>query len=290
MTGAVEAVADLIHQPRVHPGRPELAHLVDERTVDEVFGGVEPDAPEIVAERVRDLDRGADRVVLEVHEHRDVHLFRELPCKGLCGGDGAARVRRDQPVRHCPDASPTPPRRLGVGGHADGARDVRGPAVTGLDEPVIVPGGEEEDLLVAGGLLHLGHVAHHERAARQTAEVGGLEVREQRVVALDLQHGLPRRDLVALVERPHLELVPAGLPAAVRAAPGALLEDRDRLIDPAEDRAALLEDLHQDARVAALALEQLLREVEVSVAVVALAEALDGETEHIRVQPLAHRR
>ena len=71
------------------------------------------------------------------------------------------------------------------------------------------------------------------------AEVDGLEVGEERVVALDRQHGLPRLDPVAVVERVHGERVPV-----VRAE----LQDRDRLVDAAEHRVVALEDLHHDAR------------------------------------------
>ena len=82
-------------------------------------------------------------------------------------------------------------------------------------------------------------------------------MREQRVVALDRQHRLVRRDLVALVQRVHDEPVPAGLPVAARQrAPGAELEHRERLVDPAEHRVVLLEHLHEHVRMAVLGLEQ----------------------------------
>ena len=68
-------------------------------------------------------------------------------------------------------------------------------------------------------------------------------MREERVVALDRHHGLPRLDPVAVVERVDGQRVPV-----VRAE----LEDRDRLVHPAEHRVVLLEDLHDDARVAAV--------------------------------------
>ena len=70
----------------------------------------------------------------------------------------------------------------------------------------------------------------------------------------------------------------------------ALPEHRDRLVDAAEHRALLLEHLHGHARVPALALEQLLREVEVGVRVVARADPLHGEPEHLRVEPRARAR
>ena len=76
----------------------------------------------------------------------------------------------------------------------------------------------------------------HERPAREHAEVDGLEMREERVVALDREHRLPGVDPVAVVQRAHLERVPDV---------GPELEDRDRLVHPAEERALLLEDLHE---------------------------------------------
>ena len=240
------------------------------------------------AERLGDLERGAHAVVVEVDEHGHVHLVAEAADERARRRHGVAAVGRDQPVRHRADAAAAPPRRLRVGGDADRAGDVRRPAVAGLHEPVVVAGGEEDDRLAAGGVDDLAHVAHDQRAAGHAAEVDRLEVGEQRVVALDRHHRLPRLDLVALVQRVDLELVPAVLPRAVGAPPpGALPEHRERLVDPAEDRVLALEDLHQHARVAIVELERRLRVVEVDVGVVALADLLDGQAEHVRCEPLA---
>ena len=147
--------------------------------------------------------------------------------------DRVAAVGRDQPVRHGPDAAAAPPRRLRVGRDADRPGDVRRPAVAGLHQPVVVAGGEVQDRLAPRGLDDLADVAHDQRAPRQAAEVDRLEVGEERVVALDRHHRLPRRDLVALVERADLERRPSRLtqrPSAAAAA-RALLEHRDRLVD-----------------------------------------------------------
>ena len=157
-----------------------------------------------------------------------------------------------------------------------------GVAVAGLYAVVIVPGREVEDRLAARGADDLADVARDQRAARERAEVDGLEVAEERVVALDRHYRLPRLDLVAVVEGVHDELVPAGLPAAVGArAPTALTEDGDRLVHPAQHRLMPLEDLHQHARVILVELEHLLREHEVRVRVVALAHLLDREVEDL---------
>ena len=104
-----------------------------------------------------------------------------------------------------------------------------------------------------------------------------LEVGEQRVVALDRHHRLPRLDAVAVVERVHRELVPV-----VRAE----LEDRDRLVHAAEMRIPLLEHLHHDARMATVLQQRRARMVEVRIGVVALAHLLDGQIEHFGREPL----
>ena len=125
-------------------------------------------------------ERGADGVVGEVDQHGDVHVVRVAPRERRRGGDRVAAVGRDQPVRDGADAAAAPPRGLRVGRDADRAGHVRRPAVAGLHEPVVVARREEQDRLAAGGLDHLGDVAHDQRAAREAAEVDGLEVREQR--------------------------------------------------------------------------------------------------------------
>src|SRR4051794_591954 len=194
----------------------------------------------------------------------------------------------ETPAAPAPGA-PAPPRRLRIGRDADRAGHVRRPAVPGLHEPVVVTGGKEEDGLAGRGLDDRGDVAHDQRSARQASEVDRLQMREQRVVALDREDRLPRLDAVALVERMDDEVAPAVLPAAVSRPPArALPEHRDRLVDAAEDRLLLLEHLHQDARVTPLLDEELLREVEVLIRVIAVADALHRQAEDGRLQALLH--
>ena len=147
----------------------------------------------------------------------DVHLGAERLDEAPRRQHRVAAVGRDQPVRHRAHPAPAPPRGLRVGRDADRARDVRGVAVAGLHAVVVVARREVEDRLAARRAHDLAHVARDQRAARERAEVDGLEVAEERVVALDRHHGLPRLDLVAVVERVHDELVPARLPGAVGA-------------------------------------------------------------------------
>ena len=186
-------------------------------------------------------------------------------------------------MRDGADAAAAPPGGLRVGGDADlgaadRAGDVRRVAVAGLHAMVVVPGGHEDDRLAVRGAEHALGVGRDQRAAREDAEVDGLEMAEQGVVALDRHHRLPRLDRVAVVEREDLERVPVV---------GAELEDRDRLVHAAEHRRVALEDLHHDARVAAVGEQRRAGVVEVRVGVVALPHLLDGEVEHVRVEPLA---
>ena len=96
---------------------------------------------------------------------------------------------------------------------------------------------------------------------------------EERVVALDRHHRLPRARLVAVVERVDGQLVPVV---------GAELEDRDRLVHAAQHGVLLLEDLHDHARVAPVPEQRLAGVVEVDVGVVALPHLLDREVEDLR--------
>ena len=193
-----------------------------------------------------------------------------------------ATVGRDQRVRHRADPAAAPPGGLRLRGDADlGADDlaghVGGVAVAGLDAVVVVAGRHEDDRLAVRGLQHAHDVAGDQRPPREHAEVDGLEMGEARVVALDPQHGLVRVDRVAVVERVHGQVVPVV---------GAELQHRDRLVDPAEVRVPLLEDLHHHARAAVVADQDLARVVEVRVGVVALPHLLDRELEDLGRKPL----
>ena len=233
-------------------------------------------------ERARDLERRPHGVVLEVDEHDDVEVVRRPLGELRRREHGVAAVGGDQRVRDGADAAAAPPRRLRVGGDADlGADerpgDVRGVPVAGLDAVVVVAGRHEDDRLAGGRLEHTGDVGRDQRPPREHAEVDGLEVREQGVVALDRHHRLPRLDPVAVVERVDGQRVPVV---------GAELEDRDRLVHPAEHRVVLLEDLHDDPRVASVGEQRRARVVEVRVRVVALPHLLDGEVEDLGREPL----
>ena len=132
--------------------------------------------------------------------------------------------------------------------------------------------------LAVRGAEHALGIGRDQGAPREDAEVDGLEMAEQGVVALDRHHRLPGLDRVAVVEREDLEPVPVV---------GAELEHRDRLVHAAEHGGVALEDLHHDARVAAVGEQRRAGVVEVRVGVVALPHLLDGKVEHVRVEPLA---
>ena len=196
---------------------------------------------------------------------------------------GVAVVGGDQRMRDGADATAAPPGGLRVGGDADlaaadRAGDVRGVAVAGLHAMVVVTGGHEDDRLAVRGAEHPLGVGRDQCAPREDAEIDGLEMGEEGVVALDRHHRLPRLDRVAVVERVDLERVPVV---------GAELEHRDRLVHPAEHGGVALEDLHHDARVATVGEQRRAGVVEVRVGVVALPHLLDGKIEHIGVEPLA---
>src|SRR3989449_9426976 len=104
----------------------------------------------------------------------------------------------------------------------------------------------------------------------------GLEVGERVVRALDEEHRLPRRDLVTVVQRVHFELLPFH---------AAELEDRDRLVDAAEERVGLAEHLHRHAWAVVVLEQQFAGADEVFVGVVTLPHLLDGEGEDLGVEP-----
>ena len=108
---------------------------------------------------------------------------------------------------------------------ADGTGDVRGVAVAGLHEPVIVPRREEHHFLRFRRLHDLAGIRAHARAPRQDAQVQRFQHRERVVRSLDEEHGLPGLNLLTVIQRVHDQLVPAL---------GAELQDRDRLVDAAE--------------------------------------------------------
>ena len=147
-------------------------------------------------------------------------------------------------------------------------------AVACLNAVVVVARREEEDRLAARGVDDdPADVRRDERPAGEHAQVDRLQVREERVVALDRQHRLPRRDLVPVVERVNGQLVPVV---------GAELEDGDRLVHPAEDRLLLLEHLHDDPWVPSVLEQRLAGVIEVDVRVVAPPHLLDREVEDLR--------
>ncbi len=177
------------------------------------------------------------------------------------------------------DAAAAPPARLSVGRDADRARDVGRPAVAGLDQPVVVAGGEEDHRLAGRRVDHLADVGHHPRASRKRSQVDRLQVGEEGVVAADQHHRLVGLDLVALVQRLHLQLRPAVLPGAPLAPPRAFAQDRDRLVDPAEQPMVLGEALHRHLRSPPFGFQQLLGEDEIGVRVVAGADFLQRQAE-----------
>ena len=181
------------------------------------------------------------------------------------------------------DAAPAPPGGLRVGGDADlGARlrpgDVGGVAVARLHTVMVVARRHEDDRLSVRGAQHPLGVGRDQGAPGEHAEIHGLEVGEQGVVALDRHHRLPRLDRCRRRGAPRRRAQSQSCEQS--------FEDRDRLVHAAEHRAAALEHLHQDARVTAVGEQRGARVVEVGIRVVALPHLLDRQVEHARVEPL----
>ena len=193
----------------------------------------------------------------------------------LRGQDGVPAIGRDEGVWHGADPLRAPPRRLGVGGDPDGTGDMGGPAVAGLDQPMVVPRGEEHHLLGRGGLDHAPRIGADAGAAREDAEVEGLEVGESVVRPLDQHHRFPRLDLVAIMERVHGEVLPLHR---------AELEDRDRLVHAPQEGVRLAEDLHRDAGSVSVGEEDLAGTDEILIRVVPRPHLVDGEVEDRGVQ------
>src|SRR5262245_22299427 len=103
-------------------------------------------------------------------------------------------------------------------------------------------------------------------------------MRKQRVVPLDRHDGLPRVDVIAVVQGVHRQRVPV---------PGAELQNRDRLVHPAEVCVLLLEYLHDDPGTPVVVQQRRARMVEISVGVVAVAHLLDRQIEDVGREALA---
>jgi hypothetical protein len=215
VTCCVERLAHHEDQLGRHATRRVGAVALHQGAVGQRVGGVESHAPQAGTERLRDGQRGSNRVVLEVDEDGDAHLAGELARKGAGRRHRVAPVGGDEGMRDGADAPAAPPRGLGVGRDADRSRDMGRPAVAGLHVPVVVARGEVQDRLAACRLDDLADVAHDPRSSRQRPEVDRLEMGEEAVVAGDRHHRLPWGDLVALVQGVDLELVPSRLPGAL---------------------------------------------------------------------------
>src|SRR5258706_63338 len=103
-------------------------------------------------------------------------------------------------IRTCSNPSPSSARRT--------FQTSCGLTPPGLNQAVVGPGREEHHLLWPRRFHDAAGVGPDLGAAGENTQVEGLEVGERIVRALDEEHGLPRRDLVAVVQRIHLELRP----------------------------------------------------------------------------------
>src|SRR5262245_12561248 len=126
---AVERPAHVPDELRVDAGGLEETHLRHDGAVDQRLRGVEPHAVEALPQSPRHGERRFHAVVFEIDERDEtdlrIHELRELERRL----DGVAVVGGDQGMRHRADPLRAPPRRLGVGRHADRPGDVGGVAV-----------------------------------------------------------------------------------------------------------------------------------------------------------------
>src|SRR6185503_17824951 len=151
-------------------------------------------------------------------------------------------------------------------------------SVAGLRAPVILPRPEEQHGLRSSRFDELPRVRADARATREHTQVQRLEMREHLVGPFDREHGLPRLELVTLVERLNIESAPIV---------GAELENRDRLVDTAQKARVLTGHLHQHAWRVLIGAQHLAGALEVLVGVEALANLLDRQAKQRGVETLA---
>ncbi len=152
---------------------------------------------------------------------------------------------------------------------------------------VIEASGKEQHVFAVGGCDDVARVRCNARATREYSEVGRFEMCEQRVIAFDRQDRFERVDLVAVVQRAHVELVPGFLPGLAVLPAAAQPQDRERFIDAAQHRAVTLEHLHPHALTAAVAFQNFARTIKVRVGIIAGAHLFDGKIEDARIQALS---
>ena len=201
----------------------------------------------------------------------------------LRGRDRVAAVGRDQRVRHGADAAAAPPRRLRVGRHADRARHVRGPAVARLHEPVVVARREEQDLLAARRPRPpRGRCASRASGAPCSP---GRRSRGGRTAG-----SRPRSSSRSRTARSRRPRSSACTSSASQSSAHSFRTAIASSIPPSTECFFWKTCITTRACLSSR-LEQLLREVEVGVRVVARPDAVDGQAEDVRREALArHRR
>ena len=180
-------------------------------------------------------------------------------------------------MRHGSDALAPPPRRLSIGGDTNGAGNVRGIAIAGLHQPVIVSRGKEHDFLGTCCFHDESRVGTHASTPRQHADIQRFEMCERIVRPFDRQHSFPGRGLVSIEQRVHHEIVP-GMRAE--------LENRDRFVDPPQERVRLGEDLHEHLGSMTIGEQDFAGPDEVFVRVVARLHLVHRQVKNRRIEPL----
>src|SRR5579885_1341824 len=288
VSGGVKCAADVEDQFGDDARRFERAHHLPQGAIDERSGRIQPNAPQTFAQRVRDGKARAHAVVVEIdqRDHVDlrVGILREL----LRRQYRVAAVSGDERMRNGAHAARTPPLRVCIRRNAQRTGDVCGVAVPGLHQMMIEACGKEEHLLARGSVDDGARIGGDSRAPAEHAQVTGFQMREQRVVAFNRHYSLVGRSAVAVAQRAYGQGVPSVFPRSPVPPARTEPQNRDRLVDTADDRVAALKDLHAHDRPPSVAFQNVPRAVEIRIRVVAVAHLLDGQIEDSGRQSRLH--
>ena len=219
----VERLAKKLDQSRRHPAKLPvggaflLLELAQDGAVDERLTRVDTHAPQTRAERVGDAERSVHDVVVEVDEARHVDvafrraLRRQVPNRVRRAVDvlvelesrhsGVAAVDRDERVGHGSQSGRAPPFTLLVGGDSRRAPNVCRISRSGLRFVDLVARAEHDHGLSVRSRHDLASIRRHAGPISERAKVESLEMRELRVLALDVHDRLVRLCGLTVVER-----------------------------------------------------------------------------------------
>ena len=220
----VESLANVVDKLWIDAPWVELAHLGDHAPVDQGSRGVQADAVKAGPQRTGNLQRGLDAVVLEVHEHDQLHRFGQMVHELGSRERGVATVGRDRRMGNRADAFTAPPCTLHVRRHGCRARNVCCVSVAGLNGIVVVTGGKEKYVLGRCRIDDGPGLGGNPRPAGEDTEVEGFKMGKDIVGPFDGHHRLERFHPITVVEGLHGQRCPVV---------ARKLQDRDGLVDTA---------------------------------------------------------